>query len=88
MNLTIHAVFSKVVGPVYTTILWKRITVVLCSCQHLVLIDSNICLSNEYEFSFPSGFNLHLPDHSLDRASFCMFIDHLCFLLGNCLFVL
>ena len=47
-----------------------------------------ICLLDEYEFSFPCGFTLHLPDHSLDRASFRMFIDHLCFLLGKCLFVL
>ena len=53
--------------------------------QRLQLIDTML---DEYEFSFPCGFTLHLPDHSLDRASFRMFIDHLCFLLGKCLFVL
>lgn len=68
--------------------LWKRIAVALCSCEHLALAGSNICLSDEHGCSFPSGFNLHLSDHSLDRASFRMFIDHLCFLLGKGLFVL
>lgn len=68
--------------------LWKRITVALRSYQHLVSIDFNMCLSNECELLFSSGFNLHFPDHSLDRASFHMFIDHLCFLLGKCFFVL
>lgn len=80
--------FSKVVGPVYTTTGCGGELLLLYIVTNLVSIDFNMCLSNECELLFSSGFNLHFPDHSLDRASFHMFIDHLCFLLGKCLFVL
>lgn len=34
--------------------------------------------------SFPGGFSLHFPDDSLNRSSFHIFIDHLCFLVWKC----